>query len=484
MKICFATSECVPYVKTGGLADVSGSLPKALAELGHEVKVFLPLYQSIKTTELGLHFSDDLQEMSVQIGEKVIPFYAWHGTLPGSNVDVHFIECAHYYHRKHVYTEDDDEDERFIFFQHAVFQILQRYHWAPDIIHANDWQCALLPVLLKMKYHWDALFSRTATLLTIHNIGYQGRFSSEAIGKADLFYDQFYPGGPYEFHGSFSFLKTGLLFAEMISTVSPTYAKEIQTKEYGAGLEGVLASRRADMQGILNGIDTDIWSPEVDAYIQHHYAHESIEKKTLNKRDLLESVGLPFHEDVPVIGIISRFTGQKGFDLLRPVMHAALQMPVQFVILGSGETQLEDFFRFAAQSFPEKVWTYIGFNNELSHRVTAGSDIFLMPSLYEPCGLNQMYSLNYGTVPIVRKTGGLADTVMDYHEFEGAGNGFSFHDKSPEALMNAIARAVLLYSQKDEWRTIMLRGMKTDFTWKHSAKQYEMLYEEARRRRG
>ena len=480
MNVCFATSECVPYVKTGGLADVSGSLPRALSELGCNVKVFVPLYASIRTLDHGLIFSSEIENISVTVGTRTLTFNTWYGQLPDSEVDVHFIDCPHYYHRPFIYTNDPDEDERFIFFQHAILKVLQRYHWKPDIIHCNDWQTALLPPLLRLRYQWDDLFTRTASVFSIHNIGYQGRFSPLAVLKAELPQDLFYPMGPFELYGAFSFMKAGLVYADALSTVSPTYAHEIQTPAFGEGLDGVLRSRRADLWGILNGIDTQEWNPATDEHIAANFDADTLPKKQLNKKALLDEMNLPYRDETPVIGIVSRFVGQKGFDLVRPILADVLESHnVQFVVLGSGEKQYEDFFNWARTTFPTQLGVYIGYNNALAHRIEAGADMFLMPSAYEPCGLNQMYSLNYGTVPVVRKTGGLADTVQDFHEFGGKGNGFSFYDYAPHILKDTIERALSIFYDKKTWQTIMKRGMAADFSWTASAKSYLELYDHA-----
>ncbi|MEO6694582.1 MAG: glycogen/starch synthase [Ignavibacteria bacterium] len=479
MKICFAASECFPYVKTGGLGDVVGSLPKAIEQEGCEVKIFLPLYGGIKTTEHNLNPVAELQSIPVMIGSKEIKFNVWYGTLPESEVEVFFIDCPVYFHRDLPYTNDSDEDERFILFQIAVIETLQRIKWAPDVIHCNDWQTSLIPVYLKTNYKWDKLFENTKTLLSIHNIGYQGRFSKNAIFNSGLSISQYFPGGPFELDNTFCFLKAGILFSEIICTVSPTYAEEIQTKVFGAGMEGVLSTRKKDLYGVLNGIDTEIWNPKTDIYIPYNYTSKKIDKKYKNKKILLENAEIEFNENIATIGIISRFAGQKGFDLLFPVINEFINLPVQLLILGSGEKNTEDFFRELAKAVPHKVNTYIGYNNKLAHYITAGCDMFLMPSKYEPCGLNQMYCLNYGNVPIVRKTGGLADTVKDYHEFGEKGNGFSFNESSPQSLLATINRAVDVFSDKSAWKKIMLSGMQEDFSWKHSAEEYMRLYSKA-----
>ncbi len=484
MKIAFAVSECVPYVKTGGLADVAGALPKALAKLGCQVKVFLPLYGQIDVRAHRLIRATELQNLTQRIGDTAVTFHVWYGHLPDSEVEVYLVDCPAYYRRPTPYTRDPDEDERFILLQHAVLQILQHYHWAPDVLHCNDWQTALLPAFLKLTYKWDRLFDQTACLLSIHNIGYQGRFARETVAKAGLSYAHYYPGGPLEFNDTFCFLKAGIVFSEIVSTVSPTYAQEIQTPEYGAGLEGVLATRKADLYGILNGIDTEEWNPRKDRYLPYPYSLRNLSAKQKNKRALLDEAGLPLDAERASVGIVSRLAAQKGFDLLPPILPDLMRLPLQFVVLGSGEPQQEAFFKRAAASYPDCFAAYIGYNDRLAHLITAGADLFLMPSRYEPCGLNQMYSLNYGTVPIVRKTGGLADTVRDYHEFYQQGNGFSFQEYTPLALYLTVRRALDVYRDRKTWREIMKRGMKADFSWRASAKRYLELYEKAMARPG
>ncbi len=483
MRIAFATSECVPFVKTGGLADVSGALPKALALMGHEVKVFLPLYQSIRVLDHDLTFAHEFHNTQLRVGERTVTVNVWY-KRNGAGVEHYFVDCPHYYHREQVYTSHADEDERFILLQDMAMFILQRFNWAPGVLHCNDWQTALLPVFLREKYNWDQLFAKTASVLSIHNVGYQGRFGASAVGHAGLKYDKFHLGGAYEFYGDFSFLKAGLMYAEMITTVSPTYAREIQTYEYGAELEGVLRYRGSDLVGILNGIDVDDWNPAGDQHIPHPYTIDDLDAKLKNKQALLERTNLPYQAGVPTIGIITRLAEQKGMELVASVLPQLMELPVQLVALGSGAQKYEDFFRWAAHTYPEKCYAYIGFNNELAHLITAGCDMFLMPSRYEPCGLNQMYCLNYGTVPIVRRTGGLADTVRDYHEYNEQGNGFSFYDFTPYALWASILRALDLYQQKEVWQDIMRRGMAEDFSWKHSAQQYVEVYQRAISKRG
>ena len=486
MRVCFATTECVPFAKTGGLADVSGALPKALAARGAQVKVFLPLYQQIRVFDHGFVHCDDLGAMHVPLGPHTIPFHTWYGHLPGSGAEVYLIDCPAFFHRDRIYDGAfPDEDARFIFFQHAILRVLQRYGWAPDVIHCNDWATALLPALVRTAYGWDALFRHTATVCSIHNIAYQGRFSPEAVHLAGLSYDHFYPGGPLELDGTCCFLKAGIAFADLVSTVSPTYAREIQTPEHGADLDGILRARHADLYGILNGIDPDVWNPATDPHLARPYSADALGGKTANKQALLDEVGLPFDERVPVFGLIARLTAQKGIDLLQPILQPILEQgPAQFVFLGSGEDRFEDFFRWAAATYPDRVAAYVGYNDRLAHRIEAGCDAFLMPSRYEPCGLNQMYSLAYGTVPVVRATGGLADTVRDADAHPHDGNGFAFHDYQGYALHDAIDRARRRFQDPAAWRALQRRGMAEDFSWSTSAGHYLHLYRHAAARRG
>jgi len=458
---------------------VGGALPKALAESGCEVKVFLPLYGAIDPALYDFQRVEDLGNASLALGDRLLTFEVYRTLLPNSDVQVYFIDCPELYRRSRIYTNDPDEDERFIFFQLAVIDVLVNLGWSPDVIHCHDWQTALIPVLLKERFRGAKPFANTASLLSIHNVVYQGRFSKEAVQKAGLSYDNFYPGGPFEMDNAFCFLKTGIWFADVITTVSETYAHEIQTHEYGAGLDGVLDKRRTDLYGILNGIDITVWNPSIDEYLPHKYSVDTIGDKRPNKKALLERVQLPPGDDIPIVGIVSRLAGQKGFDLLGPIMDRVMQLPIKFVVLGVGEEKYEQFFQTCAEEFPGKFSTTIGFDNQLAHLITGGCDMFLMPSSYEPCGLNQMYSLNYGTVPIVRRTGGLADTVKDYHEYYKTGNGFTFNDYTPEALYLTILRVLDLFKDKGEWLDIMRRGMQEDFSWHASAIKYIDIYKQA-----
>lgn len=488
MKIAFVASEAFPYVKTGGLADVAGSLPAALEKLGCEVKLFLPKYYQVDEFKHNLHYNWDIGEMPIRVAGHVRSVHLHQSILPGSNVEVNFIDCPHYFHRGHIYTNDVDEDERFILLCKGVIESLQRLKWVPDVIHCNDWQTGLLPLYIKDNYSWDRMFDKTASLFTIHNIAYQGRFSKNTMFNAELREDYFYPGGPVEFENTVCFMKAGILFSEIINTVSKTYAREILTPQYGAGMNPFLQVRKNDLYGIINGVDYDVWNPETDKFIPFKFSPEHLSGKLKNKKFLLDHVNLPYDENTPLIGIVSRMVLQKGFDLMADSLIELTNLPAQWAILGTGEDRFEDLFRNMAHHLSEKVFAYIGYNNELSHLIEAASDMFLMPSRYEPCGLNQIYSLKYGTVPIVRRTGGLADTVQDWHEYQSfgreAGTGFSFNDYSGYALYTTVERAIKTFHDKETWQKIMLNGMAKDYSWENSAKEYLELYKKAVSKKG
>lgn len=474
MKVCFITSECVPYVKTGGLADVSGSLPEALNKNNSEVRIFLPLYDIIDRNKNEIIPADGLSD-SVVIKGNSHNYNVFH-TRHNGILDAFFIECPKYFNRGVVYTSDNDENERFILFQHAVLKTLQKLKWVPDVFHCNDWQSALIPAMLKLQYSWDALFQKSKTLLSIHNIGYQGIFTEDSVVKAGFENSLFVLGGPFEFNGFANFLKAGIYYADVISTVSPSYAKEIQTPEFGSGLDGVLRSRGGNVCGILNGIDNNDWNPLTDKLIKKNYAFTTLKDKYENKKHLLEISGLEADENIPLFGIVSRLAWQKGFELILELMNKRIDENFKLVILGAGEKKYEGAFSALMNKYPDKVKIYIEYNNIIAHLITAGSDFFFMPSRYEPCGLNQMYSLNYGTLPIVRNVGGLADTVIDVENENG--NGFSFNKFELVDLEYSFDKALRLYKDKNKMKTVIKRGMYTDFSWDKSAKEYLKLYEQ------
>ena len=488
MKIAFVTTECVPYAKIGGLADVAGSLPKALEKLGCEVKVFLPKYHSIDELKHGLHYNWKIGEMLIRVKGVAHSVHLHQAKLTGSNIEINFIDCPYYFNRGRIYTNDMDEDERFILFSKGVIESLQRFGWAPDVIQCNDWQTGLIPLFIKDNYNWDRMFDKTATVFTIHNIGYQGRFSKSTLLAAEIREDLFYPNGPVEFENSVSFMKAGIVFSDIINTVSNKYSHEILTEEYGAGLNNILLSRKKDVYGILNGVDYEEWNPETDRFLPYKFSAKDLSGKAKNKKFLMDHFNLPFDENKPLIGVVSRLVMQKGFDIFSESIDELMNLDAQWIILGSGEEKYESFFRGLPQYFPERIRTYIGHNDELSHLIEAGADIFLMPSRYEPCGLNQIYSLKYGTVPVVRKTGGLADTIKDWDEENhfgfDHGNGFSFYDYTSYALASSVERAVNVFKQKDIWKKIQHNGMRLDYSWNKSAEKYMELYKLAKEKRG
>jgi len=484
LKILFASSEVVPFAKTGGLADVSGALPKQLKELGHDVRVVMPKYSSIRDSKFHLRDVTRLRDIEVPLGDEIHTVSVKSAFMPETRVQVYFVEHPEYFSREGLYTDSKtgedyaDNDARFLLFSRAALEIARRLFWPPDIVHCNDWQSATIPLFLKTHYAEDEFFLSTRTLLSIHNLGYQGIFPPGAVKLSGLPESLFYPVSKIEFYGSFSFLKAGINYSDIISTVSETYAREIQTDpEYGCGLEGVLQERRADLFGILNGIDDREWNPALDDLIARKYSPADLSGKDDNKKALLAQGGLKYDPATPVIGIISRLADQKGFDLIAAVLDEMASLKMQMVILGTGDEKYHQLFRQAAEQFPDRFSVHLTFNNPLAHQIEAGSDLFLMPSRYEPCGLNQMYSFMYGTLPIVRATGGLADTVVDVDEHPDKGTGFVFHAYDAALMLDAIKRALRHYQDRKAWRTLQLRGMSQDFSWRKSAQKYLEIYE-------
>ena len=470
MNVLCVASEQAPFAKTGGLADVMAALPRELHKAGHDVRVFIPLYDKIDQSKLSLEVV--LNDVDVELGTH--RYRAAILRQPGAP-STHFVHIPALFGRGALYTRDDDEHRRFLALCVAALETCRRGDWAPDIVHGHDWQAALLPALIKRTYARDRRFARTRSLLTIHNLNYQGTFPASAVADTNL--------DPAVFHqdqlraGRVNFLLTGVLYADGITTVSPTYAAEIQTEAHGAGLDPFLRARSSTVVGILNGVDYDEWSPERDRLIPYRYDAKDLAGKALDKRVLVESLGLPFHADVPVIGIVSRLASQKGLELLESTMPELLRRHrVQLIVLGSGERRLEDMFTRLQQVFPTQVCFYRGFSDPLAHLIEAGSDMFLMPSRYEPCGLNQMYSLRYGTVPIVHRTGGLADTVKQWDPRTGHGTGFAFEHHDATGLRWAIETALTTYRDHGAWRRLMQNGMAEDFSWDTQRKLYELVY--------
>ncbi|MBX5482111.1 MAG: glycogen synthase GlgA [Myxococcaceae bacterium] len=474
MKILFLSSEVVPYSKTGGLADVAGALPAALAEIGHELLVATPRYGHIQPPD-GLEALDPPLTLRFPFGPQAA-HYALHGRAP--NLRVLFIGNDAFFARPGIYNDPSGSDfpdnhRRFAFFTLAALSGAQHLGFVPDIVHFNDWQTGLGPLALRRGYAGTAL-ARAKSVFTIHNLAYQGLFPKRVMEDLGLPWDVFTPEG-LEFYDHVNFLKAGLVWADALTTVSPRYAQEIQTPEAGYGLDGLLRRRTGDLHGILNGIDAREWNPAEDPYLPARYDQDALDGKATCRRELLSRFGLTT-TDGPVFGIVSRLAGQKGFDILIPALEHALGEDIRLVVLGSGEARYEAGFRALQQHHPDKVGLRFGFDVALSHLVEAGADFFLMPSLYEPCGLNQLYSLRYGTVPVVRAVGGLDDTVVDVDADLAHGTGIKFGPYDAGAAAHAIGRALELWRDPPRLRAVRRRGMHQDFSWTRSARAYEALY--------
>jgi starch synthase len=478
MHIAFAASECVPYSKTGGLADVVGALPQALAAAGHQVTVYLPRYRQTKLTapetavrSITIPFDDQYRFCAIVDG----------GTHNG--VRFYFVEYPPYFDRDTLYGtpagDFPDNAERFALFCRAVLEA-SKILGVPQVFHCHDWQTALIPVLLRTQYAVDPIFRETATVFTVHNIGYQGLFPPDILPLLTLSWDLF-TILKLEFFGNVNFLKGALVYADFVTTVSRKYSQEIQTAEFGFGLEGVLRDRASTVTGILNGVDYGEWNPQTDKFIAAQYSPEDLSGKIKCKQDLLTSFGIGNPNlRLPVIGIVSRFAAQKGFDLIAQMMDRLAREEMIVVVLGTGDKQYETMFARINKQFPQKIAVKIAYDNALAHKIEAGSDMFLMPSRYEPSGLNQMYSLKYGTVPIVRATGGLDDTIEQWDPRTGKGTGFKFSEYSGEELLLTIKQAVQAFRDQSSWQVLMRNGMSKDFSWSSSAKEYVRVYERAR----
>ncbi len=481
MRIAFVASECVPFSKTGGLADVVGALPPALAAIGHDVEVYLPKYNQTR-----------LSSPRTLLRSVTVPFddeYRFCSVLDGSTyagVKFYFIDYPPFFDREQLYGtpagDYSDNAERFALFSRAVLEA-SKIFGAPDVFHCHDWQSALVPILLRTLYAEDPAFRAVSSVFTIHNMGYQGQFPPETLPLLMLPWDLF-TIDKMEFYGKVNFLKGALVFADFITTVSRKYSQEIQTAEYGFGLEGVLRSRSATVTGILNGVDYNVWSPQTDTFIKARYSPDDLSGKLVCKQDLLADFGVTTPDlQLPVIGIVSRFAAQKGFDLIAQVIDRLVREDMVIVALGTGDKEYEDLFRRLNQQFPRKILVRIGFDNALAHKIEAGSDMFLMPSRYEPCGLNQIYGLKYGTVPVVRATGGLDDTIEPWDPRSGHGTGFKFSDYTGEALLSTIRQALTAFKDRSGWHTLMRNGMVKDFSWTSSAREYVRIYEKSRQLR-
>jgi len=485
LKILFVTSEVVPFVKTGGLADVSSALPQRLAELGHEVRIVVPKYGAVDDRKFKIHEVVRLKDLQTKIGDKDVVFSLKSCFLPGPKVrvQIYFLDNHEYFgSRSSLYVDPmtgkdyPDNDERFVLLSKSVFELISKLGWIPDIIHCNDWQCGLIPVYLKTIYKDNPQFHQFRTLFTIHNLSYQGVFPTSSFKKTEL--PESLANEKGVFHKKkLNYMKAGLQFADVINTVSETYAKEISKDDkVGAGLTNVLAKRKNDLYGIVNGIDARVWNPEKDKLIPKKYAIKNLKNKIENKKELTKKFNLEFNESVPIVGVISRLFDSKGMDLIQNAFNDLMKLNIQMVLLGTGDKKYHTFFSNMSSKNSQKFACFLGFDDAIAHLIEAGADMLLMPSQFEPCGLNQMYSLVYGTVPIVRETGGLADTVAKYDEKDGTGTGFVFKKYQKTDLLSEFKRALKLFNNKEVWTKIMKEGMKSDFSWTSSAKRYIELY--------
>lgn len=479
MKVLFLSSEAAPFAKTGGLADVSGSLPKALKRLGIDIRVALPYYRMIREGPFETEILYEGVDVSVGRDSFQDDVYL---TWMAENIPVYLINKDEFFDRAGLYGTSRrdyfDNLKRFVFFCKAVFVLCKKLGFGPDIIHCNDWQTGLVPAYLQTQFGSTPLFSQTSSLFTIHNLAYQGVFSGDEFDFTGLAAHLFNPHG-LEFWGKINLLKSGIVFSDRINTVSRRYSLEIQTPEFGCGLDGVLRERKEDLYGIVNGADYTEWNPKTDPLIAANYDAEDLSGKMRCKKDLLQEFSLP--ESLarqPVVGVVSRLVDQKGFDLLAQIVDELMEENLGLVILGTGDPDYELQFHQIAERHPQKGGVKIAYDNTLAHKIEAGADIFLMPSRYEPCGLNQIFSLKYGTVPIVRATGGLDDTIVDYDPGTGRGTGFKFSHYRARDLLGRIRDALSVYQSREKWQRLMLQGMRADFSWERSATEYVNLYRE------
>jgi starch synthase len=476
LHVAFVVSEMEPYVKTGGLADVAGALPKALADLGHRVTAFVPRYGTIPFPPGEFVGS---VHVPVDSANRSAGFYR---ARRAHGVEIVFVEHPEFFDRPSPYgignTEYGDNRFRFAFFARAVLEYFRSRGERPSVFHAHDWQTGLLPVYLKAFYLADPTLHRSASVFTVHNLAYQGNFGADTLDALSLPWNLGSREG-LEFHGQISFMKGGVLFSEVVNTVSPTYAAEIQTPQMGYSMDGVIRSRGADLFGILNGVDYDEWDPRVDGRIATTYSADDLSGKAACKADLLRSMGLAEFPDLPVVGVTSRLIWLKGFDIVAGAWWDLLQRPIRMVILGTGEADILSGLRGLADRAPDRIATRFEYDPVLAHKVIAGSDVFLMPSRFEPCGLTQLYSLRYGTVPVVRSTGGLADTVEPWSPETRQGTGFRFDTPDGTGMIWALDQALATYKGKGTWRRLMRNGMARDFSWERSARAYEGLYRRA-----
>lgn len=472
MKVLFVASESFPFIKTGGLGDVAYALPKALRRIGIDARVIIPKYSQIKDNyqenmerlwEFGVHMAYEDKFCGLwKLEYDEVPFY--------------FIDNEEYFKRNQPYGEDDD-GERFSYFSKAVLESISHFDdFVPDILHCNDWHSAMCIPMLQEFYQKNAIYSNMKTVFTIHNLRYQGIFGREIIwDKLNLGYEYFHED-KLKYYDAVSFMKGGIMLANAVSTVSPTYAEEIKSEYFGEGLHGLLQIKSGNLFGILNGLDTDLNDPKTDHNLLENYDENSLDKKGNNKEKLQEMLKLPVNRDIPMIAMVTRLADQKGLDLVEAVIEDILQEDVQFVVLGTGDKRFEDMFKFFAWKYPNKMAANIFFDGSLAQKIYGASDMFLMPSKFEPCGIGQLIALRYGSIPIVRETGGLNDTVFSYNDFTGEGNGFSFTNYNAHDMLYTIKRAIGCYWNKEQWDKLVHRGMTGDYSWDKSAKEYIDMY--------
>ena len=480
LSVLFVTSEAVPFAKTGGLADVAGALPKFLRALGCELRVVMPYYRMVKESKHSIQRLGE--EIEVPMGEETLKADIYQGEL-AREIPVYFIGRDEFFDRQYLYGTPRgdyfDNAERFIFFTKAALLLCRHMGFSPQVVHHHEWQTGLIPAYLKSTYKNDPFFSKTAVVFTIHNIAYQGLFKREKFLLTGLPAEMYTPEG-IEFWERINFMKAGIVYADVINTVSRKYSEEIQTPEFGYGLEGILKKRREDLHGILNGVDYQEWNPSQDPHLVARYGLNELSGKRECKKDLLEEFRLPSSLlNFPLLGMISRLADQKGFDLLAEVLEELFSLDIGFVLLGTGDQKYHDLFSGIARKHPEKAGIKIAYDDRLAHKIEAGSDIFLMPSKYEPCGLNQIYSLKYGTIPVVRATGGLDDTIVNYSRATRKGNGFKFIHYDAKEFLGQIKVAVDFYSQPEHWKQLISNAMSEDFSWQRSAEAYLQLYRKA-----
>ena len=477
MKVLYVTSECWPFAKTGGLGDVAYALPKALKKEGVDVRVILPKYSTMPN-----YLKEKLKEVavfSVKVG--------WRNQYCGllemelDGVKFYFIDNEYYFKREgelaYLYGYDDDA-ERYTFFSNAVLEAISILNFYPNIINMNDWHTGMIPLMLKEKYNSSEKYKNIKTVYTIHNLQYQGIFANKVLGDLLDLSHKHLDNGNVEYYGGVSFMKSGIVFSDKVTTVSPTYTSEIQTEFYGENLDGLLREKSYKLKGILNGIDYDLNNPSTDKDIFVNYDKNSIDKKVENKLKLQQMLGLEVNSDIPLVGIVSRLVSQKGLDLISYIMPELMRENIQLVVLGTGDHQYQSMFNYYASIYPNKVSANITFDSALAQQIYAGSDMFLMPSLFEPCGIGQMLAMRYGTLPIVRETGGLKDTVNPYNKYTGEGNGFSFTNYNAHDMLYCIQRGLELYQDKEKWSRLVINAMSTDSSWKKSAKEYIKIYQE------